>query len=286
MRKLKFVLFAVVAGLIAILGAAAYGLAGSSDENLKATSRYIAARYKFVEESMQALPSGERYMNTFLVAIQHECGGVLRESPVRRLTPRDEERRTGNQLFLLAVDALSGLEAAQLQPRHRAGEYFVATVARLSWTNGKVTRLVDAAARVEAIRSHLAPARICHDMKVWVASGYRRLPTLSSLTDRDSMVLAVGGGLATPREVSLGALKQYENGAMRSRTAKLELYEGRFNAAELKRAEPYAARLLGIVGIRNLSIGVMRTQTAVTAPHWMRRRLERRCAQHCRYRRR
>lgn len=158
-----------------------------------ATHTYIRARYSLEGVFGHSLSRVDRVVDGFVIANTEQCRGIM------RVAPRD---RVSSELTLTAR-LIPVVIAARLnrEPIVR----FDHTVARIGWTNPRLTQLVRDVANQEAAISNIVLPNLCGAIKAWARSGYRTAPLAITRFLRASRVMAISNG--TSEEVSIGHVK-------------------------------------------------------------------------------
>jgi hypothetical protein len=176
--------------------------------NVSATRTYIEANYKLVRAARGNLPSGEAAIKRLVRQTFGQCARAAVGSP---------ENHNSEQLSDEVVGALSiSIFRYDVSPI----ETFARTVKDLSWSNGKLTRMVRTYVKRLRGLSKLALPDICGDVKAWAANGYGALPASTT-----SFIRRYDAVNVEAEEVSLHLFRPYESSAqiaLLRRTKQLE----------------------------------------------------------------
>jgi hypothetical protein len=206
------------------------------------------------EGSRERMPVAERALDSFLTSLRGDCSGILRNAPKDQSGGGLKNRSSRD---ILINEATKGLELALTQTKATQVRRFVAKVNDLSWTDGPITQLVHALAAHALAALSIPVPHVCADMKFWVASGYRTLPSRA----RDmligtppvpektlSQLVARGYSIRFPERDILRLLTREEHGAstVRNDVERLEnavrVEETRLLLGAVDRAEALVGR--------------------------------------------
>lgn len=193
-----------------------------SPADIAATHAYLQAAYTYEQAVVANAGASKAAFESTASTIGAECPGVLANAPPQRFalfagpqSPRTaraigEANRRERQLNELEDELDEAPQLAFQQPNRQAAATFASALAPLSWSNPKITKLVQQSAAGLKQLTALALPAVCADMRAWVASDYR---TLSPATKQflSEFVPLAGGALAP---LLLGRLmKPYEGPA-------------------------------------------------------------------------
>lgn len=177
-----------------------------------ATHAYLLAGYQRDQAFLASTPAFDSMYAAAAGPLGSECAGVLTGAfqepfPARpqdeiKMTARrrGEEKREGQQLSDLQLEASSVLDRAAVIADRPAELAYAAQIRSLSWSDAALTGLIHADAdEIETRFAKPAPAA-CADMKSWVASGHKTLSPASKalVEERESQLASLlrNGSLA------------------------------------------------------------------------------------------
>ena len=158
MRRLAL----VFASLIALALAPAPALAASGDVGTTAT--YVRANYALVSSAHAKIHTAEAILQALLRRVRSECPRIAAGSPQNT----DSEQ--------LTFELVGEMRLAATRPNAGAVAKFARAVAKLHWSNAKLTRAVRAYAAQLSKQSRLAIPDVCAEVRAWTASGFQVLP--------------------------------------------------------------------------------------------------------------
>jgi hypothetical protein len=156
-----------------------------------ATHAYLLAEYEYNQAVLAAQSAATAAVDTAVSQIGSECSGVLAAAPrpsVPKAPPRQapsprrqgEENRLRTQVDALESELGATLELAARQPTRAAESSLASKLARLRWSDRRITLLVHYTAQ-SIEQGAVAQPPVCADMRAWVASGYRILSPASKV---------------------------------------------------------------------------------------------------------
>jgi len=222
-----------------------------------ATHAYLQARYDYFLAALRAAPAARAGFMAASERLGRECPGVLAHAPRNELVsessdspvpPRVKGERERAERQLVTIDGeisftLAAPEASAYRP---AVEAFLAATAPLSWSDAKITQLVQTNAATLREPFATSAPDACADMKAWAASGYSSL-TPASRAFREAQT-AIAERVAS--EASLSAvLKPYEGPAERALIARIDALRRKLVIAVTGNLGRLYARLLRELGV-------------------------------------
>jgi hypothetical protein len=138
--------------------------AASAAANAAATRAYVQANYALVRVARSHLASAEAAPLRVLARVQRECPLAAAHSP---------QNADSTQM---SNEVIGAMVIAAAQPNRRAIEAFVASVSRLSWSSGALTRAVRSYANDLRTLIGLAAPNLCGEVKAWAANDFQTLP--------------------------------------------------------------------------------------------------------------
>lgn len=164
MTRRAFVLVVVVIGLALV---PVNALASAADQ--AATRAYIRADYRRMRIAAAQIPRIEATLRDLLVQVRQECPMVAAGSTYNGQSIELEDEVIGTM-----VTAVVGLDRP-------AGRAFVSAVARLKWSDRKLTHTVRSYVEKVGTLLALPEPSLCSDIRSWAASGFATL-SASTLT--------------------------------------------------------------------------------------------------------
>jgi hypothetical protein len=155
-------LISATAASIALALSPAAALAGSS--NAASTEAYVRANLALVTTGHANMATAEARLSGLYQRLRRECPGVIAGSP------QNEESES------LTWEAIGLMTIVGYQPGVQAAAKFARAVAKLSWSNAKLTNAVHAYARKLGAEVHTPQPDLCGDLRAWAANGYKKLP--------------------------------------------------------------------------------------------------------------
>ncbi len=217
--KALLALPAVVAAILVFAGSAIAPASALADAaNATATQSYLQANYTLMRYFASHIPAARAELAGVLAGVRRECPGVATGSPQNA-----DSEQLSNEVIGTLVTTVAQRNLPPIQTAIRAAEH-------LRWSNGALTRAVQAyVAKGKALAS-LAVPHLCADVKAWVAGDYQTLPASNtSFAPRFMSVWVAPGYLPA-------ALSAYETAADRAlaqRTVRLEEQWEEFEAYEV-----------------------------------------------------
>jgi hypothetical protein len=211
-RKLPLASVALLA--LALLPAQALGADRAT------TASYVRANYALVASAHARQGASEAALQALLARVRRECPKLVAGSPQNEASEKLTDALVGS-MHLVALTPLSSTIAR-----------FARSVARLRWSNPKLTRSVHTYARELLTQSRLAIPDFCGELRTWKSSGYATLPAATLPFDKSFYSVFVGIGLL-PTKLLAPSLSSAQRGVVR-RTLQLEndVIEFEANAVE------------------------------------------------------
>jgi hypothetical protein len=196
-------------GVVAFVAAPSCALAASA-QDLASTQRYVQANYTLVQAGSGKIKAAEAALQRVLHQVQGECASAAANSP---------QNPDSTQL---SNEVIGAMVLAAYHTDVPAGTAFIRAVKGLRWSNRSLTNTIQSyAAKLNVLRTLAAP-NVCADVRAWVASGYRTLPTSTIRFDEQFM----------PNWVAIGDLPQ-----------QLARYEGPGQSAIVRRSNQFESQL-------------------------------------------
>ena len=214
MRKLPLASVALLA--LALLPAQALG----AGNDRATTASYVRANYALVAGAHAKQGASEAALQSLLARVRRECPKLVAGSPQNEASEKLTDELVGS-MHLVALTPLSSTIAS-----------FARSVARLRWSNPKLTRSVQTYARELLAQSRLAIPDFCGELRTWKSSGYAALPAATLPFDKSFYSVFVGIGLL-PTKLLAPTLSSAQRGVVR-KTLQLEndVIEFEANAVE------------------------------------------------------
>jgi hypothetical protein len=193
--------------------------AAANAADLAATQTYLQANYAFVRYFTSHIPAAKTELASVLAGVRRECPNAAAGSPQEV----DSEQLSNEVIGTMVTTVIQH----NLPPIRTA----VRATAHLRWSNGALTRSIQAYAAKGKVLSSLAVPHLCADVKAWVASRFETLPASTASFAPRFMSVWVAPGFLPP------ALSAYETAADRAlahRTAQLEEQWTEFEAFEVE----------------------------------------------------
>lgn len=150
------------------------GVAIAVRRGASATVVYLRAEQTLLKAFATELPVAQTDANNYVSQVTAECPGVLSHAPL-------------NQGFQsLYQEVVLGLAVAFIHPYDTPVAMFARRVEHLRWTSRALTKLVHFRAAANRAEAKIAEPHVCTDLSVWVASGYRTIPTATKTLERES----------------------------------------------------------------------------------------------------
>jgi len=210
---------ALLAVIVGMSVAPARALAGAGDS--VATRGYIEANYRLVQAATSRIVPIEAALRGVLRGVRAECPMAAAGSP------------QDSQSTQLSDEVIGAMVTAAVALDRPAGREFVSAAARLTWSDGALTRAVHAyVGKVRTIVA-LAPPKLCSDIESWAASGFRALPASTVAFDARFMPNWVA-----PGELP-ATLGRYETAEERPLIARTHQLEEQFTELEAREVETW-----------------------------------------------
>jgi hypothetical protein len=171
----------ISASLMAVALVPAPALAASAD--VSATEVYVRANYALVSSAHARLGVAEATLQALLRRVRRQCPKVAAGSP----------QNTDSEA--LTFELVGEMRLAATRPNAGAVGRFARAVARLHWSNAKLTNAVRSYAAALRKQSQLAIPDVCAEVGAWVSSGFQTLPDGTTRFNR-----------ALPEYVAMGML--------------------------------------------------------------------------------
>ena len=200
----------VAAVLLALLSLAAQAraAAGASVAERCASRAYIEANYQLVHAARERLHASE-------AAIHELVRRTVAECPLA-----GEGSHQDNVANEVSEEVVGTVVTTAYRPDAGSIETFVHAVARLRWSDGRLTRLVRGYVTKLRNLAALQPANICADVRAWGADGFQGPPEGTVVFDKLYLAADIEA-----EEVPLRLLAPYESAhdaALLKRTKRLE----------------------------------------------------------------
>jgi hypothetical protein len=160
----------ISAALLAIALVPAQALAASSD--VSTTAAYVRANYALVSSAHAKIHRAEAILQSLLAQVRRECPRAAAGSP----------QNTDSEA--LTFELVGEMRLAATRPNAGAVANYARVVARLHWSNGKLTAAVRAYAAQLRKQSTLAVPNVCAEVRAWTASGFQTLPDATGRFNR------------------------------------------------------------------------------------------------------
>jgi hypothetical protein len=131
---------------------------------VSATEAYVRANYALVSSAHAKLSAAETILQALVRRVRSECPRVAAGSP------QDTDSEA------LTFELVGEMRLAATRPNAGAVGAFARAVARLHWSNAKLTAAVREYSAQLRKQSQLAIPDVCAEVRAWVASGFRALP--------------------------------------------------------------------------------------------------------------
>jgi hypothetical protein len=230
-------LFAVLA--CGGLWAAVPALAAGRVDDTAATQTYLRASEVYARSAYTVVAARVAALEARASEIAAECPSAL------TYAPRDEAFGEIAETTDMAV------VYADVVPVRAVTLRLARAISHLSWSSGRLTRLVRSQALAERAAAELALPDACADIAAWRASAYSTLPpSVASFLGRVQSIEAGVGPSEEPREAAIGRLlRPYEDAAARrtvKRIERLEVSAGRRLGTAIAAASAKLAAVLGV----------------------------------------
>lgn len=200
-------------------------LASAGVDDVAATRSYLRAGYAYERSVSREAPAGEAALAATASRIAGGCPSAL------TYAPRDEAFEEIEEEIGVTLSASYRLGAPTLRaPALR----LAGRIARLRWSNRRLTRLVHAEAAEERANTTIAPADVCADIAAWKASAYATLPPdalrFVARTNRIEALSFVGFTEESREAIIRRLLGRFEEGRERVQARRLARLEARAEA--------------------------------------------------------
>lgn len=213
-----------VGALLPLLAAAAGLAIGPSaaladTADVAATQTYLQANYALVRYFTSHIPAARAELSSVLAGVRRECPSAAAGSP---------ENVDSEQLSNEVIGAMVTTVIQHNLPPIRTA---IRATAHLRWSNGALTRAVQAYAAKGKVLTSLAVPHLCADVKAWVAGDFQTLPaSTASFAPRFMSVWVAPGYLPA----ALSPYETAEDRTLAHRTAQLEEQWTEFEAYEVE----------------------------------------------------
>jgi hypothetical protein len=187
--------------------------------DLAATQAYLQANYTFVRYFTSHIPAARAELGGVLAGVRRECPNAAAGSPEDVDSEQLSNEVIGTMVTTVIQHNLPPIRAA------------IRASAHLRWSNGSLTRAIQAYAAKGKVLSSLAVPHLCADVKAWAASHYETLPASTASFAPRFMSVWVAPGYLPP---ALSAYETAEDRALAHRTAQLEEQWAEFEAFEVE----------------------------------------------------
>lgn len=206
----------------------------------RATWSYLQAEDAFFRTALVDSHQGTLAVNELTERVAKECPGVA--SGALHGTPSEGTLRLTTKLHEETEQAvLVTVIGPDLPAYRRLG----LALARLGWSNRRLTALVRRLGRTAEATSELRPPDLCGDLEEWAASGYTRLPAGTGRFLAQFAATQHGGDA---RERVARMLRPYEGPRGRSLQRHVAGLSGRLGPILLAGAVPALGRLQARLG--------------------------------------
>lgn len=182
-----------------------------------ATVGYLGARASFIKTAIADTVYPDVRLQHLVREASVGCPKIVTPSPLEPETIEEAHGGTGDRAEVMVSDrnlvvqqVSRAVEDALHQARARAFARFAAAVRRLRWHGAAVEFRVRASLRSEADAQRRTIPKLCREMRLWVGSAFKRVPS-GFRTRRPAIVgVDVNGPLPNPRVLLWpGALDAY-----------------------------------------------------------------------------
>lgn len=189
--------------------------------NVVPTRRFVAAQYQLARVIDANLTRGLASMNALVDHVKLECSNVASGAPP--LVLRQAQKIVQEMGGALLVTLLHN-------DRH-AIRHFGRSVARLHWSTGELTKLVESEViKLEKI-SIIATPNLCVDVRAWVTTHFKVLPARTLRLDQQ---LTANEG--SPIQLDTRVLRPYEDQRTWTLARRVFMLQKRFELREGKHA--------------------------------------------------
>lgn len=150
-----------------------------SVEDVMTTKVYLNARNALEQEIKDGLAGTDIALDAFATHMSDACPHALKDAP----EGSSIHHQSGGAVFrpaareLLIIEIETGLLLTLLRSQSTERYAFIKKVRSLEWNDHKVTNIIHTLVDTEAAWIKEAVPDVCHDIKIWTTSGYRKLPT-------------------------------------------------------------------------------------------------------------
>jgi hypothetical protein len=252
---------AIAVAAVAVIVNAANGGPSSTKDDSSATRAYLQARYSFEQASEALLPEGRAAVDRLVAGMSAGCSGVLRNAPAENGVIQRKQDEGGALRFstrnLLLLEIATAVDVTLRGPGRPAIGSFVDTARQLRWSNRELTNIIHSFGNVEAARLRRRVPDLCHDIKAWVASGYRHVPANAEAAEPgvegpeeelSNALSDLGCVTGYPQRSILQLLTPYQDSSepTSNRVGRLEAKVSAAESAILGKAVAQAERVLGL----------------------------------------
>lgn len=214
-------------------------LAADRVDDTVATQAYLRASESYARSAYADVAERVAVLEARASEIAAECSSAL------TYAPRDAAFGELTEATDIAV------AYADVAPVRTATLRLAHAISNLSWSSGRLTRLVRSQALAERTTAELALPDVCADLAAWRMSAYAMLPpSVTGFLARVQPIEAGVGPSEEPREAAIvRLLKPYENATERQsikRVEQLEASAGRRLGAAIAAASAKLAAALGV----------------------------------------
>ncbi len=193
------------------------------------TRTYLEVNYRFVKDVASKIPSIERALHATATQVRGECPRAAAGSP-----QNSDSEQLSNEVVGTLVDTAVPLLVRPASLR------FILVAGALKWSDGALTRTVQAyVAKLKTLGTLGVPS-LCSDVRVWAASGFRTLPGSTVRFSKRFMANWVSAG-----ELPAG-LARYETPAERSLVRRTKVLEGKVADLEAREVETWSQIMDGL----------------------------------------
>lgn len=193
--------------------------AAADAADVAATQTYVQANYALVRYFTSHIPAARAELSSVLAGVRRECPSAAAGSP-----ENVDSEQLSNEVIGTMVTTVIQRNLPPIRTAIRATEH-------LRWSNGALTRAIQAyVAKGKALAS-LAVPHLCADVKAWVAGAFETLPaSTASFAPRFMSVWVAPGYLPA----ALSAYETAEDRVLAQHTAQLEEQWTEFEAYEVE----------------------------------------------------
>lgn len=231
-----------------------------SPEDTAATSTYLTDVNGFGQMLLANAPKSAEALGTLASRLGSECPGVLSGAPRTSAfssfsspgsSALSEAVRTQRQSSDLRAELASAMTRTYLQPDEGAATLLVASLNKLQWSSPALTAAVHARAAAEQEALEEPSLNVCTDMRAWVASDYKTLPTgTAEFLARIEAKGARTGVEDTPRAIE-ALLTSYESAGEKALALRAKALEREFVVGAADTLTSTEARIDTALGIHS-----------------------------------